>query len=149
MYIKEIEKPNISLPSPQLGFSCLVLISQFRNHHVERTNFARGSQCFDSTKESSVCWRETATKSHLLYDPNRRARAFIAKLLRKSPYEGRTRWREQGRKKPSGPARIAYDPHTGILSIARARCELKQLCCYINPDVSVKMSDVREQSEFD
>ena len=35
-------------------------------------------------------------------------RAFIAKLLRKSPYEGRTRWREQGREKPSGPARIAY-----------------------------------------
>ena len=37
-------------------------------------------------------------------------RAFIAKLLRKSPYEGRTRWREQGQKKPSGPARIAYGP---------------------------------------
>ena len=34
-------------------------------------------------------------------------------------------------KKPSGPARIANGPHTGILSIARARCELKQLCCYI------------------
>ena len=34
------------------------------------------------------------------------ARAFITKLLRKSPYdEGRRRWREQGRKKPSGPAR--------------------------------------------
>lgn len=58
MYIKEIEKPR-------LGFSCLVLISQFRNHHAERTNFARGSQCFDITKESSVCWRETATKSYL------------------------------------------------------------------------------------
>ena len=41
-------------------------------------------------------------------DPYGPARAFIAKLLRKSPYEGRTRWREQGRKKPSGPARIAY-----------------------------------------
>ena len=38
---------------------------------------------------------------------------------------------------------------TGILSIARARCELKQLCCYINPDFSVKMSDVSEHSEFD
>ena len=66
--------------------------------------------------------------SYDLYGP---AHAFIAKLLRKSPYEGRTPWREQGRKKPSGP-------HTGILSIARARCELKQLCCYINPDFSVK-----------
>ena len=54
-----------------------------------------------------------------------------------------------GRKKPSGPARIAYGPHTGILSIARARYELKQLCCYINPDFSVKMSDVSEHSEFD
>ena len=51
------------------------------------------------------------------YDPYGPARAVIAKLLRKSPYEGRTRWREQGRKKPSGPARIAYGPHTGIFSI--------------------------------
>ena len=85
----------------------------------------------------------------LSYDPYGPARAFIAKLLRKSPYEGRTRWGEQGRKKPSGPARIAYGPHTGILSIARARYELKQLCCYINPDFSVKMSDVSEHSEFD
>ena len=31
---------------------------------------------------------------------------------------------------------------------ARSRCELKQLCCYINPDFSVKMSDVSEHSEF-
>ena len=33
---------------------------------------------------------------------------------------------------------------------ARARCELKQLCCNcdINPDFSVKMSDVSEHSEF-
>ena len=86
---------------------------------------------------------------YLSYDPDGPARAFIAKLLGKSPYEGRTRWREQGRKKPSGPARIAYGPHTGILSIARARCELKQLCCYINPDFSVKMSDVKEHSKFE
>ena len=78
----------------------------------------------------------------LLYDPYGPARAFIAKVLRKSPYEGRTPWREQDLKKPSGPARIAYDPHTGILSIAWARCELKQLCCYINPDFSVKMSNI-------
>ena len=83
------------------------------------------------------------------YDPCGPARAFIAKLLRKSPYEGRTRWREQGRKKPSGPARIAYGPHTGILSIARARCERKQLSYCINPDFSVKMSDISEHSEFD
>ena len=72
-------------------------------------------------------------------------RAFITKLLRKSPYEGRTRWREQGRKKPSGPAMMAYSPHT----IVRARCELKQLCCYITLNFSVKMSDVSEHSEFD
>ena len=30
---------------------------------------------------------------------------------------------------------------------ARARCELKQLCCYINPDFSVKMSDMSEHSD--
>ena len=35
------------------------------------------------------------------------------------------------------------------LSIARARCELKQLCCYINLDISVKKSDVSEHYEFD
>ena len=28
-----------------------------------------------------------------------------------------------------------------------ARCDLKQLCCYINPDFSVKMSDVSEHSD--
>ena len=39
-------------------------------------------------------------------------------------------------------ARIAYGPHTGILSIARARSELKQLSCCINPDFSVKMSNI-------
>ena len=42
----------------------------------------------------------------------------------------------------AGPARIAYGPHTGILSIVRARSELKQLCCCINPDFSVKMSNI-------
>ena len=89
------------------------------------------------------------SKRYLSYDPYGPARAFIAKVLRKSPYEDRTRWREQGRKKPSGPARIAHGPHTGILSTARARCELNQLCCYINPDFSVKMSDVSEHLEFD
>ena len=30
-----------------------------------------------------------------------------------------------------------------------ARCDLKQLCCYINPDFSVKMSEVSEHSAFD
>ena len=30
-----------------------------------------------------------------------------------------------------------------------ARCELKQLCCYINPDFSVKISDVSEHSARD
>ena len=89
------------------------------------------------------------SKEKLSYDLYGPAHYFIAKLLRKSQYEGRTRWREQGRKKPSGPARIAYGPHTGILSIARARCELKQLCCYTNPNFSVKMSDISEHSEFD
>ena len=34
-------------------------------------------------------------------------------------------------------------------AIARARCELKQLFCYINPDFSVKKSDVSEHYEFD
>ena len=59
----------------------------------------------------------------LSYDPYHLTRTFIAKLLRKSPYEGCTWWREQDRRQPSGPVRIAYGPHTGILSIARARCE--------------------------
>ena len=62
------------------------------------------------------------------------------KYARKVP--GLSRNRPQVRKKPSGPARIAYGPHTGILSIARARSELKQLCCCINPDFSVKMSNI-------
>ena len=75
-------------------------------------------------------------------------RALSLQNYWESPYEGRTRWREQGRKKPSGPARIAYGPHTGILSIAHARCELKQLSCCINPDCSVKMSNVSEHSEL-
>ena len=44
---------------------------------------------------------------------------------------------------------IAYGPHTAILSIVRARYELKQLCCYINPDFSVKISDVSEHFQFD
>ena len=30
-----------------------------------------------------------------------------------------------------------------------ARCELKQLCCYLNPDLSVKMSDVSGHSARD
>ena len=36
-----------------------------------------------------------------------------------------------------------------ILPIASARYELKQICSYINPDFSVKMSNVSEHSEFD
>ena len=34
----------------------------------------------------------------------------------------------RGQKKPASPARITYSPHMGILSMARVRCELKQLC---------------------
>ena len=30
-----------------------------------------------------------------------------------------------------------------------ARCEMKQLCCYINPDFSVKVSHVSEHSDMD
>ena len=82
---------------------------------------------------------------YLSYDPYGPARAFIAKLLRKSPYEGRTRWREQGRKKPSGPARIAYGPHTGIFSIV---LQWKRARDANNNNFSVKMSDVSEHSEF-
>ena len=44
-------------------------------------------------------------------------------------------------------------PEKAILParIARlyARCELKQLCCYMKPDISVKMSDVSEHSARD
>jgi len=28
-----------------------------------------------------------------------------------------------------------------------ARCELEQLCCYVNPDFSVKLSDLSEHSD--
>ena len=114
-----------------------------------KANFRALFLAFRSDNESTL---ETSVLllfyGGLSYDPYGPGRAFIARLLIKSPYEGRTRWREQGRKKPSGPARIAYGPHTGILSIARTRCELKQLCCHINPDFSVKMIDVSEHSEF-
>ena len=68
--------------------------------------------------------------------------AFIAKLLRKSPYEGRTRWDR---------VRSSYGDFLNSFAMkARVRCELKQLCCncYINPDFSVKMSDVSEHSKF-
>ena len=52
----------------------------------------------------------------LSYDLYGLACTFIAKLLRKSQYEGRMWWPEHGRKKP-------YGLHTGILSIACAKCE--------------------------
>ena len=45
-----------------------------------------------------------------------------------------------GPEKAIRPARIAR---------LFARCELTQLCCYINPDFSVKMSDVSEHSARD
>ena len=89
---------------------------------------------------------QSATYCILLYAPYGPVRAFIAKVLRKSLYEGRTWWREQVRKKPSGPARITFGPHTGILSIARARCKLKQLFCYINPNFAVKMSNIPKKN---
>ena len=50
----------------------------------------------------------TVVQVLLSYDPYGPTRTFIAKLLRKSPYEGHTQWREQGQNKPSSPARIAY-----------------------------------------
>ena len=43
--------------------------------------------------------------------------------------------REGASKKPSGSARIAH---------GSASCELEQVCCYVNPDFSVKMSDASE-----
>ena len=74
----------------------LVWVIYGENHHLENVTNLKP---------------KTRNKFSLLsYDPYGPARAFIAKLLRKSPYEGRTRWCEQGRKKPSGPARIAYGP---------------------------------------
>ena len=45
-----------------------------------------------------------------------------------------------GPEKAVRPARIAR---------LFARYELKQLCCYINPDFSVKMSDVSVHSDRD
>ena len=55
------------------------------------------------------------------------------------------------RARPEKAVRPCWDgdgPHTRILSIACARCELKQLCCYINSDFLVKMSDLSEHSAF-
>ena len=59
------------------------------------------------------CWvidtdHTTVVQVLLSYDPYGPACTFIAKLLRKSPYEGRTQWREQDRNKPSSPHRITY-----------------------------------------
>ena len=44
----------------------------------------------------------------LSYDPYGPASAFFAKPLMKVPYEGRTRLRERGRKKPYGPTTKVY-----------------------------------------
>ena len=46
----------------------------------------------------------------------------------------------------AGPEKVIRPARIGRLF---ARCELKQLCCYINPDFSVKMSDVSEHSARD
>ena len=46
--------------------------------------------------------------------PVRPHACFRCKTIEKIEYEGRTRWCEQGRKKPSGPAGIVYGPHAGI-----------------------------------
>ena len=84
------------------------------------------------------CWSSSGDQDvSLSYDPYSPARTFIAKLLRKSPYEGCMRWREQGRKKLSGPARIAYGSSR----------DANQLCCYLNPNFSAKMSNVSEHSD--
>ena len=85
--------------------------------HGARTSLRSVRTPWPRAKYFPVRPSHSVNKYILSYDPYGPARAFIAKLLRKSPYEGRTRWREQGRKKPSCPARIAYGPHTGIFSI--------------------------------
>ena len=48
-------------------------------------------------------------------------------------------------------ARASLEKAIRPARIARlfARCELKQLCCYRNPDFSVKMTDVIEHSDRD
>ena len=78
-------------------------------HSCPRTFASRPTVIFRTIFQSWALSSDIqAAEMGLSYDPYGPARAFIAKLLRKFPYEGRTRWREQGRKKPSGPARIAY-----------------------------------------
>ena len=62
---------------------------------------------------------------------------FHCKTIEKSQSEGRTRWREQGQKKPSGPTRIVYD---------FARWKLKQVYKK-NRDFLVKMSNVNKHSD--
>ena len=136
--LKEEEKETIEEMLTQLVQTCddqsrdLKCLKSFTNNLIEIYKVLEPAVCKGSIVVSLRC-PTLESLEHLWSDyPYGPARTFIAKRLRKSPYEGRTRWREQGRKKPSSPARIAYGPHTGILSIARARCELKQLCCYIN-----------------
>ena len=48
-------------------------------------------------------------------------------------------------------AQVGLEKAVRPARIARhfARCELKQLCCNINPDFSVKKSDVSEHSDSD
>ena len=48
-------------------------------------------------------------------------------------------------------ARAAPEKAVRPARIARIfpRCDLKQLCCYINPDFWLKMSDVSEHSDRD
>ena len=80
-------------------------------------------------------------KRSLSYDPHGPARAFIAKLFRKSLYEGRARWRKSGWKKPPGLL--------GLLGTSRDVNWNNNIINNINPDFSVKKSDVSEHSDSD
>ena len=65
---------------------------------------------------------------------------FYCKTVENIPVWGPYAIVRAGTEKAVGPARIAR---------LFARCELKQLCCYINPDFLVKMSDLSEHSDRD
>lgn len=71
----------------------------------------------------------------LSYDPYSPTCSFLAKLCRNSPYDSHTlmAW--------AGPEKDVWPCYHCMLLFAR--CEPKQLCCYINPHFSVLMSNVQ------
>ena len=77
---------------------------------------------------------------NLHYHVTRKAPRTLSLLLRKSSMRA-------VRDGASGPGKSRPALLRSDCVRLFARCELKQLCCYRNPDFSVKMSDVSEHSD--